>query len=84
MAGLIALAACESAPVTDTPAYPDISVDDAAALLEQDKDVVVLDIRTPAEYEAGHLPGAVMVDCKSPDFAEQLKKLDPSKTYVMH
>ena len=47
-------------------------------------DVVVLDIRTPGEYAAGHLPGAVLMDCKAPDFADQLKALDPSKTYVMH
>jgi rhodanese-related sulfurtransferase len=44
----------------------------------------VLDIRTPEEYAAGHLPGAVLVDCQSKGFADQLRTLDPSKTYVMH
>jgi rhodanese-related sulfurtransferase len=78
-AALLALAACTAEAVTDSPAYPDISVEAAAR-----GDVVVLDIRTPDEYAAGHLPGAVLMDCKAPDFADKLKTLDPSKTYVMH
>jgi rhodanese-related sulfurtransferase len=84
VAALFALAACQQPAVSDAPAYPDITLDDAAALMAADPDVVVLDIRTPAEFAAGHLPGAVMVDCKSADFVSQLQKLDPSKTYVMH
>jgi len=83
-AALLALAACTAEAVTDAPAYPDISVDAAADLVAAGGDVVVLDIRTPDEYAAGHLPGAVLMDCKAPDFADKLKTLDPSKTYVMH
>jgi len=83
-AALLALAACQQPAVSDAPAYPDISIDDAAALVAGDPDVVVLDIRTPGEYAAGHLPGAVLMDCKAPDFADKLKTLDRSKTYVMH
>jgi rhodanese-related sulfurtransferase len=84
-AALLALAACTAEAVTDAPAFPDISVADAADLVGKGSaDVVVLDIRTPDEYAAGHLPGAVLMDCKAPDFADKLKTLDRSKTYVMH
>jgi len=83
-AALLALASCSNEAVTNAPQYPDISIEDAAALLARDPDVVVLDIRTPDEYAAGHLPGAVLMDCKAADFADKLKTLDPSKTYVMH
>jgi rhodanese-related sulfurtransferase len=84
-AALLALAACTAEAVTDAPAFPDISVADAADLVGKGRaDVVVLDIRTPDEYAAGHLPGAVLMDCKAPDFADKLKTLDRSKTYVMH
>ena len=83
-AALFALAACTAEAVTDSPAYPDISVDAAADLVAAGGDVVVLDIRTPDEYAMGHVPGAVLMDCKAPDFADKLKTLDPSMTYVMH
>ena len=86
-AALLALAACTAEAVTDSPdapVYPDISVDAASELVAAGGDVVVLDIRTPDEYAMGHLPGAVLMDCKAPDFADKLKTLDPSKTYVMH
>ena len=33
---------------------------------------VLLDVRTPEEFEAGHLPGAVNLDVQAPDFEEQL------------
>ena len=46
--------------------------------------VVVLDVRTPAEYAEGHLPKAVLVDYKAPDFVEKVAKLDKSKTYLVH
>jgi hypothetical protein len=81
---LFMFTACTASDEDGGPAFPDISVDAAAERIANDKDVVVLDIRTPAEYEAGHIPGAVLVDCKSANFSEELKKLDPSKTYVMH
>jgi rhodanese-related sulfurtransferase len=45
---------------------------------------VVLDVRTPEEYAKGHIHGAKLLDFKSPDFTEQLGKLDKSKTYLVH
>jgi hypothetical protein len=42
---------------------PGLSVDDA--LLALSKGAVLIDVRTPGEYEAGHAPGARPVDPKS-------------------
>lgn len=47
-------------------------------------DTVVLDVRTPREFNAGHVPGAVNVDWHARDFADQVGKLDKSKRYVLH
>ena len=46
--------------------------------------VTVIDVRTPAEYAAGHVDGAVNVDVESPDFAEQLATLDKAGTYAVY
>ena len=72
-----------SPSVMDVTGYFDISAPQAASLIEK-TDVTVLDIRTPAEFEAGHIPGAIMVDYKSANFREQLSKLDRETPYIVH
>jgi len=52
--------------------------------LRSSPNTVVLDVRTPKEYAAGHIKGAVNIDFNAPDFQEKIKKLDPSKTYLVH
>ena len=47
-------------------------------------DVVVLDVRTPEEYAAGHLPDAVNVDVQSPDFATEIATLDRDAAYAVY
>lgn len=46
--------------------------------------VVVLDVRTPAEYATGHVRGAKNVDFRAPDFAQQIAQLDTTKTYMLY
>ncbi|MBS2937652.1 TSUP family transporter [Nocardioides sp. J2M5] len=45
---------------------------------------VTLDVRTPAEYDAGHLDGARNLDIAAADFDAQLSNLDPTATYVVY
>ena len=44
----------------------------------------VVDVRTPAEFAQGHLPGAVNIDVSSPDFTQQLTALDPAAPYAVY
>ncbi len=44
----------------------------------------IVDVRTPAEYAQGHLPGAVNIDVSSPGFAAQLATLDPGAPYAVY
>ena len=57
---------------------------EAVALLKTQPAVVVLDVRTPSEFQNGHLANALNIDFRSPDFARQLARLDKSKTYLVH
>jgi len=53
----LAAAADPAPPASSTPAL--VSQADLLSRLEnEDPDVVVLDVRTPAEFAAGHVPGA--------------------------
>ena len=45
---------------------------------------VALDVRTPAEFGTGHLPGAENIDVQSPDFDARVATLDREKTYVVY
>jgi phage shock protein E len=46
--------------------------------------VVILDVRTPEEFAAGHLPGAINVDVEAPDFTDQVATLDKTATYAVY
>lgn len=47
-------------------------------------DVVIIDVRTPAEFASGHLQGAVNFDVQSPDFEAQIAQLDPEGSYYVY
>lgn len=44
----------------------------------------VIDVRTPAEFAAGHLAGAVNLDVEAPGFAAEVESLDKSGTYAVY
>jgi rhodanese-related sulfurtransferase len=47
-------------------------------------DFVILDVRTPEEFESGYIEGAVNINYNSDTFAEDLNKLDKNKTYFVY
>jgi rhodanese-related sulfurtransferase len=70
--------------VNDTK-YKELSADEAEKYLADHPDTVVLDLRPPANYAAGHLKGAVSLDVTDDDhYQEALKPLDRTKRYLVH
>ena len=47
-------------------------------------DEVLLDVRTEAEYQQGHIAGAINFDISSPTIMEDIDNLDNSKTYIVY
>ena len=43
------------------PTYRQVSPTEAAALMESETNYIILDVRTQAEYDQGHIPGAICV-----------------------
>jgi rhodanese-related sulfurtransferase len=46
--------------------------------------VMIIDVRTPEEFAAGHLAGAVNADVESTDFAGLISALDPEGDYAVY
>jgi len=86
-----ALVQVQAADSTTAPAKTDVVRPAAKNIdvqefekLRRDTNNVVLDVRTPREYAAGHVPGAVNLDVNSPDFEKRISALDTNKTYLVH
>lgn len=47
-------------------------------------DVQIVDVRTAAEFEEGHILRAMNMDVKSPEFDQQIKSLDKHKTVALY
>jgi len=63
--------------------YKNVEVEEFARLTA-DKRNVILDVRTPKEFQACHLPRAINLDVNAADFDERIKALDKDKTYLVH
>ena len=48
------------------------------------KDVQLVDARTPEEFSEGHIPGAVNMDVKSENFDAQIAQLDTSRPVAVY
>ncbi len=91
---LILVVACTHKPEpdqkkTETTAtastFSDITLTDFDLLTESaDSTLIVLDVRTDREFQAGHIPNAIQVDFMSPDFKMNIAEFDTSKTYIVY
>lgn len=56
----------------------------AAEAVPQLASRTVIDVRSPAEYAAGHLAGAINIDVDGADFAQRIGALDKAAGYVLY
>ena len=86
--GLLALGACSSDETVTEPAAAEVpgtpapGPASAAAALEEG--ATVIDVRTPEEYDEGHVEGAQLLDVQAPGFDDRIAELDPGVTYVVY
>ncbi|MEX2549360.1 MAG: rhodanese-like domain-containing protein [Nitriliruptoraceae bacterium] len=88
----MALAACSTAGASDEaagqtttrPGAVTIGADDAVTLLEERDDLRVIDVRTPQEFDQGHLDGAELLDIYEAGFRDDVAGLDRDASYVLY
>ncbi len=69
---------------TNLSVRKDITVDEANKWLRTDKDVILIDVRTIAEYQEGYIDGATLIDYKADYFEKGINQLDKNATYLMY
>ena len=62
----------------------DVGAREVKELIAKDKEMVILDVRTPEEYANGHIADAMNLDFYASDFAHQLENLDTTNTYLIY
>lgn len=84
LATTLLVAACGGSTTTDSKLELRNVIEIQEIVDAPPADLVVLDIRTPEEFAAGHLAGAINVDYYANDFEDQLAQLDLDVPYVMY
>lgn len=82
-----ALAACSSdssdgGTATTEASGPAPGVEAAGVALDEGR--TVIDVRTPEEYDAGHVTDAELIDIQGTEFDARIAELDPDGAYVVY
>ena len=80
----LAVSGCTQSQNSATDNYQNVDARQAKELIAKDKEMVILDVRTPEEFASGHVAGAVNMNYYDSDFAQQLEKLDTTNTYLIY
>jgi len=57
---VLLLAGC-AAPAEGEARYRQITMDEAVAMMEEEKNYIILDVRTAGEFREKHIPGAINI-----------------------
>jgi len=75
----------DSSPQDSLITVIDLPQVDLSKTLASDTNIVMIDVRTPAEVSEGYIPEADMfIDYNGDSFENDIAQLDKSKTYVMY
>ena len=78
LAFVLLLTGCSS-----NPSATDLSVSEFTGKVAE-QGIVTLDVRTPGEFNEGHIEGAQLIDFQSGNFENEIAALDKTKTYAVY
>ncbi|MBP3192563.1 rhodanese-like domain-containing protein [Natronogracilivirga saccharolytica] len=66
--------------------FSDIDPGGLEAFLSEksDRNVIILDVRTPPEWQNGYVESAELINLQAPNFREQIRELDPDADYLVY
>jgi rhodanese-related sulfurtransferase len=72
------------AATTYAAPYKDVDAQSLKKMRQENPNLVVIDVRTQQEVSRGVIEGSLHLDISNPSFAQEFRKLDRSKTYVVY
>jgi len=78
------LVSCSGWKHTSTFAYEEFSAKDYEQKLKENKDYIIVDVRTPSEYRKGHMANAVNISYFGSGFSKEADKLPKDKLIFMY
>lgn len=67
-----------------TACFDNLGNKEFKTIMTTDKEMFLLDVRTPEEFSAGNIEKAVNINVLEADFKEKAAKLDKTKTYLVY
>ena len=70
--------------IRQSNAFSNLDVKSFAEKIMKDKEVIILDVRTPAEFAESAIKGAINIDVNASNFKEKVSTLDKEKSYLIY
>ncbi len=74
----------EEVEINESGIYYATVVSDRFIELMDERDVILVDVRTEQEFKTGHIEGAINIDYYKSNFESELFKLERNKTYLVY
>lgn len=69
---------------SNSSAYSNLTAEAFNKILKETPNVILLDVRTPAEFSQSKIPGAINLDINGKVFYEEVQKLDKGKVFLVY
>ncbi len=64
--------------------YKELASAEFENAIKNNPNAVIVDVRTPGEYQSGHIPNAINIDISSAEFPDKINTLDRNKEYYVY
>ena len=81
---LVGLACASKSQNANGKGFSNVDVAGAKKMISENKDLVIIDVRTPGEIADGKIDSALEIDYRGSDFKDKINKLDKSKKYLIY
>ena len=75
------LTGCGQTNQTQEAVYMNITAEEAKQIMDREEGYIILDTRTQAEYDEGHIPGAIVIS--HDEITEKAEQLLPNKDQLL-